>query len=694
MPTATPTPPPGPGAPGANAVDVEPAGPDPSRFVSDARHRIVFTPAGVTGTVPDDTTVLEAARLLGVDVDSVCGGRGVCGRCQVVTAPGHHATWGLTVGPDAVSPPGPTETDYRGHRPLAPGHRLACATTVRGDVVVDVPPASQVHRQIVAKDLGGRPVELDPLCSLHYLERPGGDERRTGRTTLDGVLAALAAAHGLHLTPADVEPRALPSLHRAGRDGAVTVAVRRLEEDPDRPGRLVAAWPGFVDRVVGVAVDVGSTTLAAHLCDLLTGAVLATESRMNPQIRFGEDLMSRVSFVMMNPDGATALTGAVREAIDGLVEALCEAAGVERDRVLEVTAVGNPVMHHLLAGIDPTSLGQAPFTLATTAPIRLPAGELGLDLPHATAWLGPCIAGHVGADAAAALVAEGLHRHEAATARLLVDVGTNAEIVLAHEGRLFAASSPTGPAFEGAQISCGQRATVGAIERVRIDPVTLEPRVRVIGVDTWSDDPDFPAALAAATGERGVTGVCGSGIVEAMAEMYLTGICAPDGTIGGGPATPTARLVDDGRTHAYVLYGEGDAAITVTQNDVRAIQLAKAALRAGIELVWDHAGRPPLDEILLAGGFGTRLDPLHVCVLGLVPDHPVEKVRAVGNAAGAGAVAALLSARVRGELAETVERVVRVETATEPRFQELFVAAMAIPHADGPRPHLAAAASL
>ncbi len=403
---------------------------------------------------------------------------------------------------------------------------------------------------------------------------------------------------------------------------------------------------------------------------------------MNPQIRFGEDLMSRVSYVMMNPGGDRQLTVAVRQALDELAGELLAAAGAKRNQVLEVVLVGNPIMHHLVLGIDPTPLGSAPFTLATSGPVSGSAGDLELDLPFASFYAGPCIAGHVGADTAAVVLAEGPHRGD--EMQLVVDVGTNAEIVLGNRERQFAASSPTGPAFEGAQISCGQRATAGAVEAVRIDPVTLRARVRAIGAAMWSDEPGFAGAVAA----TGVTGLCGSGIIDLLAEMYLAGVIDADGTITGANAARSADVVPDGRTFRYIFYRDDRSELSVTQNDVRVVQLAKAALRAGIDLLVEHAGHPAVTDIRLAGAFGAHIDPLHAMVLGLVPDCPLDGVRSVGNAAGAGAVTALLSASARREMEHAVRGIEKIETATEPRFQELFVAAMALPHATAPTDRL------
>lgn len=637
--------------------------------------RVVFTPSGLSGDVPHGTTVLEAARDLGVDLDTVCGGRGKCGRCQVVVAPGSYAKWGITVEDDDVSPRGPLETDYRGRRPLGPGHRLGCATEIRGDVVVDVPPESQIHRQIVRKGLALEGVVVDPMISLHYLVVPDEAEEQQGTSALDRIRAQLAQTWDLH----DITPifEVLASLHSALelQQGELTVAIR------DRT--LIAAWPGFVDRAFGAAIDIGSTTIAGHLVDLASGEVVATAGRMNPQIRFGEDLMSRVSYAMMNPGGATALTAAVQFELDNLVSELVDAADVDRSLVLDLTLVGNPIMHHLVLGVDPTPLGQSPFTLATSDAVEVRAPQLGISCPSARVYVGPCIAGHVGADTAAAILAEGPHRSDHSV--LLIDVGTNAEIVLGdrHHG-LWAASSPTGPAFEGAQLTSGQRATTGAIERVRIDPATLEPRFTVIGSDLWSDDPGF----AAEASRTGITGICGSGIIEVIAELFLAGVIDDHGVIRAEVAGRTDRVVADERTHAYVVH-RGETELRITQNDVRAVQLAKAALRAGIDLLMEHAGYDHVDEILLAGAFGAHIDPLHAMVLGLIPDAPLASVRSVGNAAGGGAVRALVSQQQRREMEEVVRTVTKVETATEPRFQDLFVAALGIPHTSASTQQLA-----
>jgi uncharacterized 2Fe-2S/4Fe-4S cluster protein (DUF4445 family) len=634
---------------------------------------VFFAPSGKRGRFAAGTELLGAARALGVDLDSVCGGRGICGRCEVAIGEGAYAKLGIASSAAAVSPASAAEERYTARRGgLAAGHRLACQARLCGDVVVDVPAESQVHRQVVRKSVDERPIEVDPVVHLHYVEvakpdmsEPSGDARR--------LLAVLAAQWGLD--PLELPLAVLHGLQKTLRAGnwAVTAAVRHGRE-------IVALFPGLHEAIAGVAVDIGSTTIAAHLCDLASGAVLASAGIMNPQIRFGEDLMSRVSYVMMNPGGRDELTRAVRGAIDGLIGSLTTEAGIARDEVCEMTVVGNPIMHHLFLGLDPTELGGAPFALALDGALDVAASDAGIAIaPAARVHMLPCIAGHVGADAAAVILAEGPHRGDEVT--LIVDIGTNAEIVLGNRERLLACSSPTGPAFEGAQISAGQRAAPGAIERVRIDPATLEPRFKLVGSDVWSNEKAFHPTTR-------VTGICGSGIIEVIAEMLLAGIVLPNGTIDGSLAARTSRLVGEQRTFSYVLR-DGSPRIAITQNDVRAVQLAKAALYAGTRILMDRYGVSVVKRIKLAGAFGAHIDPLHALVLGLVPDCPLEGVSAVGNAAGHGARIALLDGAARKEIAEVVRRIEKVETAVEPSFQRHFVEAMALPHATDAFPNLA-----
>nr|MCU0909437.1 ASKHA domain-containing protein [Paracoccaceae bacterium] len=652
---------------------------------------VIFTPSGKRGRFPLGTPVLTAARQLGVDLDSVCGGRGICSKCQVAPAFGDFPKHGVTVTEGALSPWNSVEERYDRVRGLPAGRRLGCQAQVLADVVIDVPPESQVHRQVVRKRAEAREIVLDPATRLVVVDvaepdmhEPSGDFER--------LAAALKAQWGEDgvTAPLPVLAKLQPALRKG--NWQVTVALHRGHRDA--AARVLDVWPGFHDGgLYGLAIDLGSTTVAAHLTRLDTGEVVASGGVMNPQIRFGEDLMSRVSYAMMNPGGDAEMTAEVRRALDGLALSLATEAGVAPRDVVEAVVVCNPVMHHLLLGIDPVELGQAPFALATSGSLELDARDVGLVSvnPAARAYVLPCIAGHVGADAAAVALSEA--PETATDCVLIADVGTNAEILLGRAGRVLACSSPTGPAFEGAQISSGQRAAPGAIERVEIDPVTKEPRFRVIGCDLWSDDPGF----AEATAGTGVTGICGSGIIEVVAEMRMAGIVDASGLVGSADQVGSPRMVPEGRTWAYVLHdgrGAGGPLVTVTQGDIRAIQLAKSALYAGARLLMDEMGVDRVDRVVLAGAFGAHISPRHAMVLGMIPDVPLSRVMSAGNAAGTGARIALLNRGARAQIEATVGRIEKIETAIEPRFQEHFVAANAIPHAVDGFPELARVVTL
>ena len=403
-----------------------------------------------------------------------------------------------------------------------------------------MPSNSQVHRQVVRKAAEARDIELYPLVKLHYVEvaepdmhDPTGDLQRLEH--------ALAREWQLQDLECDLVGAAAAAVGRCAQgQWKVTVAVHDTS-------RIIAVWPGFHETAYGLAVDVGSTTIAAHLCDLVSGEVVASAGRMNPQIRFGEDLMSRVSYSMMNPGGAAQMTRAVREALSELAGEVAADAGVERDSILEVTLVGNPIMHHLVLGIDPVELGGAPFALAIDRAVTVTAAELGVALhPNARVYALPCIAGHVGADTAGVILAERPDLTDEMT--LLVDVGTNAEIVL---GNRHSGSSPArarrarrSKARRSAAASGPRRARSSACASIA---TTLEPRFKVIGSDLWSDEPGFAEAVEA----TGVTGVCGSGIIEVIAEMYLAGIITQDGRLDGSLAARSPRVVAE-RPHVFV----------------------------------------------------------------------------------------------------------------------------------------------
>jgi len=646
---------------------------------------VLFMPSGKRGRFPVGTPVLDAARQLGVYVESVCGGRATCGRCQIEVQEGNFAKHKIVSSNDHISPKGAKEERYERVRGLPERRRLSCSAQILGDLVIDVPQDTVINAQTIRKDADTRVIARDTAIRMCYVEieepdmhKPLGD--------LDRLKIALMKDWGLKNLEFDFY--LLPQVQGILRKGSWT-ATAAIHKDADSDiARVIALWPGLKNEAYGLACDIGSTTIAMHLVSLLSGRVAASSGTSNPQIRFGEDLMSRVSYVMMNPDGREGMTVAVREAISSLVDKVCAEGNVQRNDILDSVFVGNPIMHHLFLGIDPTELGGAPFALAVSGAVRIKASDIGLKLNQgARLYMLPCIAGHVGADAAAVTLSEGPHRQE--EMMLIVDVGTNAEIVLGNSTRVVAASSPTGPAFEGAEISGGQRAAPGAIERVRIDPDTLEPKYRVIGSELWSDEPGFLDSVQA----TGVTGICGSGIIEIVAEMYLAGIISEDGVVDGSLAARSPRVIANGRTFSYVLK-EGEPKITITQTDVRAIQLAKAALYAGTKLLMEKQNTEHVDRIHFAGAFGSFIDPKYAMVLGLIPDCDLDKVSAVGNAAGAGARMALLNRGYRREIEDTVSHIEKIETALEPKFQEHFVYAMALPNKVDPFPKLSAAVKL
>jgi uncharacterized 2Fe-2S/4Fe-4S cluster protein (DUF4445 family) len=618
--------------------------------------------------------LLEAARLLGVELESICGGRQTCGKCQVIVEEGYFPKHGLTSSAGHL-----LAVQENGTQPaaVAEGRRLACACVVAGDLLITVPEESQARKQVIAKAATERVMAVRPAVRQVYVEvRPAELDSRGG--DWERLQAALRAQWGL--ADLAIDPLALLDLQpalRAGH-GAATVTLWHDRE-------VLQVRPGYAEGVYGLAVDIGSTTVAAHLCDLRTGERLATEAAMNPQVRYGEDLMSRVSYAMQEPQGTARLHRAIITTLNDLARQATARARLTPEAVVDVVVVGNPVMHHLFLGLDPTELGGAPFALAVAEALDLRARDLGLKVAAtARVHVLPCIAGHVGADNVAVQLAERPDTQDALT--LIVDVGTNAEIVLGDRTGVACASSPTGPAFEGAQVSHGQRAAPGAIERVRVDRETLAPRYRVIGCEDWIEaGNDAPGAGRA-------TGLCGSGIIEAVAELFLAGVIGADGRFDEGAAGRSRRVRFAGRTGEYVLADAAQTAtgreIVVTQGDVRAIQLAKAALYAGAKLLLKDRGAVRVERIVLAGAFGSYIDPFHAMVLGLIPDCALDRVTAVGNAAGDGARMALLDQEARREAARLARTARHVQTAVAPEFQAEFVAALALPHAADAFPHL------
>ncbi len=641
--------------------------------------KIYFAPSGKKYETNASVTVLEAARKVGADLDSVCGGRGICGRCQIDLSIGSHAKHGVNVSEDCLSPFSETEKRYAEKRGLKEGRRLGCCARILKDTVIDVPPESQTRKQIVRKSADERIVMIDPTVRLYYvtvtepdMHNPLGDRER--------LKEALKIAHDLDTDGLMFPLSLLRALQKTLRKENYSVTVALYSQTDSGNSEVIAIYPGYIDRVYGLAIDIGSTTIAGTLCDLSDGSVKASAGIMNPQIRYGEDLMSRVSYAQMNDNGAAEMTNSVRLALNDLIEGLAKSAEIETSHILECVAVGNPVMTSLFSGFSPIELGFAPFATVTSESITGSAEDFFITALPASAkiFIPPLIAGHVGADAVSVAVTERPFDSEESV--LIADVGTNAEIYFGNRSRLLAASSPTGPAFEGAQLSSGQRAADGAIERVRIDPITKIPSYYIIGSELCSDDPNFEKEIE----KTGVSGICGSGVIEAVAEMYRAGVITSDGRIKESLIEETAhrsagRVEKDDRVCKYIIR-DGEPQITITQNDVRAVQLAKAALYAGCKLLMNKFGVEKPDRILLAGAFGSRIDPLYATALGMLPDCAPDKIKAVGNSAGAGARILLLNKAARTEIAAAIKKVEKIEIALEKDFQDLFVNAIAVPN--------------
>ena len=619
--------------------------------------QVCFTPSGRQFKGEFGDTLLQVAQDAGVAIRSLCGGYGQCHQCWIEVSEGDHSKFGVKCEPDNISALTRLEKQLINDNPNYKGKRLACQSCIQGDLVIDVPEESQEHKAYISKKNKAQNYSI--ACSINLincsLEKATLDKNPSASENLIAQLAKKGINANIDFT---LLRELQPLIHET--KGNLTVAVRDNNQ-------IVAAYPQGKHQVLGAAIDIGSTTLALYIYDLNDGKLVYESSAMNPQIRFGEDLMSRVSYVMMNKGGDEKLTIAVRTKITEMLHEACENLEVDWNKLLEVVLVGNPIMHHIFFGISPVELGQAPFTLSIRGWLDVDAKDLDFNLyPKTRLSFLPLIAGHVGADTAAAYLSQmDIMKSETA---LLVDIGTNAEIMLSKNGKVYATSSPTGPAFEGAEISSGVRATYGAIERVRIDKETLKVRFKVIGCDAWSDEPDFELVQMKAVG------ICGSGIIEAIVAFAEAGIIDQSGLFVESKAPEL--FSKKGNTTRFLLVDQGDKSIYIEQVDIRSIQLAKAALSAGVSILMDYLNCTEFDKVLLAGAFGAHLDPRYVALLDIIPTSTEEKIISVGNAAGVGASAALLDINKRKTIIDAVDEVVKIETATESKFQEYFVDAM------------------
>jgi uncharacterized 2Fe-2S/4Fe-4S cluster protein (DUF4445 family) len=624
---------------------------------------VIFQPSGRRGRVDSGATLREAAQKIGVEIESVCGGKGTCGKCKVVIHEGFFEKYGINSSLSNLSPLTESEREHLKKKEIASNYRLACAARVEGDVLVYVPEESRGGGQVIRKAAGRLDVPLNPAIRKYYVElEPPTLDNSEG--DLERLLQGLEEAHGLRDLRMDYPAaREMPNVLRRGA-WKVTVTVWQDRE-------ITWLEPGSSMRRLGLAVDIGTTTVVGYLTDLETGEVVEVESMMNPQVPYGEDVMSRITYSMTHPHGLEEMNKAIVQGLNKIVRRVTEKAGAEPSDVLELTVVGNTCMHHLFLNMNPEYLGLSPFTPAIQKSIDLKARDLGLRVnPGANVHLLPIEAGFVGADNMGVIVATQPHRQDKIL--LIIDIGTNGEIVLGNKHKLLSTSCATGPAFEGAQIKFGMRAAPGAIERVRIEPGSWEVDYEVIG-------------------DGKARGICGSGIIEAVAEMFKTGIIRKNGNFN--PGVDSDRLRKNGKgQYEYVLAWAQDTAINrdiaVTLGDIRAIQLAKGALYTGCKILMKRYGVESVDRVILAGAFGNYIDKEASMLIGMFPDCDLEKVVAVGNAAGDGARAALLNRDLRREAEEVARKIEYVELTVDKEFQKEFMMAMHFPHMRDEFPHI------
>ena len=657
------------------------------------KHNIILQPSGRRGQAEEGTSIRSAARELGVEIESICAENATCGKCMVLIEAGRFEKYNIDSKRENVTPVTTEERAYLERRPKLLKDkgweigqvRLSCQAKICGDVLINVPEESRGNKQIVRKSASSREIEIKPSVRKYLvtmspptLERPIADWERlakgleTSMALVRGTEEKLPRWHEL-----TIDYQCLRNLSTTLREAKwnVTVSVWQDKE-------VIEVQAGYVEDSYGAAVDIGSTTVALYLCNLRTGEMLAAESEMNPQIVYGEDVMSRIQYTIEHKDGLEKLHKAIISTLNKLLKQASKTAKIKTEEILEMVLVGNSTMHHILLNLQPKDLGLAPFVPAIHKSLDIKARELGLHInPSGNIHVLPTIASFVGADTSAVILAEEPHKQDENW--LLIDVGTNAELVLGNRKRLVCTSTPTGPALEGAHVEYGMRAAPGAIERVHIDENTLEPKYKVIGVDGWNTD------HAEFKGQ--VKGICGSAIIDSVAELFRAGIIDSRGKFKKGLNSKRVREGESGWEYVVAWAEETSIGrdIPMTQQDVRQIQLAKAALFTAARTLLKRTNLQSPDKIILAGGFGSYIDKEKAMLIGLIPDCELENVYAVGNAAGDGARIALLNVEKRNEIDDVTRKVDRFELPTDPEFQNQFMLATSFPHMSEPFEHIA-----
>ena len=657
------------------------------------KHTVILQPSGRRGQVDEGTSVRAAARELGVEIESICAENATCGKCMVLVEEGRFEKYNIDSKRENLSPVGVEERAYLMRRPRLLKDkgweigqvRLSCQCKILGEVLINVPEESRGNKQIVRKSARERAIEIKPSIRKYYvsltapnLERPIADWERLAKGLETSMGLVRRGEENLpRWFDLTIDYQCLRTLSSTLREAKwnVTVSVWQDKE-------VIEVQPGYVEDSYGAAVDIGSTTVALYLCNLRTGELLAAESEMNPQIVYGEDVMSRIQYSIEHKDGLEKLHKAVIGTLNKLLKQAAKTANIKTEEILEMVLVGNSTMHHLLLNLHPKDLGLAPFVPAIHRSMDVKARELGLQINSSgNIHVLPTIASFVGADTSAMILAEEPHKQDENW--LLIDVGTNAELILGNRKRLLCTSTPTGPALEGAHVEYGMRAAPGAIERVHIDEKTLEPKYKVIGVDGWNTDH--------AEFKGHVKGICGSAIIDSVAELFRAGIVDSRGKFKKNLTSDRVREGENGWEYVVAWSDETSIGrdIPMTQQDVRQIQLAKAALFVAARTLLKRSGLQSPDKIILAGGFGSYIDKEKAMLIGLIPDCELDNVYAVGNAAGDGARIALLNVEKRDEIDSVTRRVERFELPTDPEFQNQFMLATSFPHMSEPFEHIA-----
>lgn len=634
-------------------------------------HTVVFQPSGLRGKVKNGATILEASRKLGAGIETVCGGKGSCGKCQIRIEEGQFDKYSISSSIASVKSVGKANQKFLDKSQLRQGYRLACQTRIYGDVVVFIPEKSRKGKQVIRKEITVKNIRLRPAVKKYpvklkpaTLHDPLGDYER-----IQAVLARKFKLRNL-----TIDYSILLKLQNTVREGNWEVSVSVWQ---DR--EIIEVAPEQTDKAYGLAVDIGTTTVAGYLCDLTTGEVLATAAMMNPQVAYGEDVMSRISYTIKSKDGLEQMNQAIIKGLNQVAREAAARAGIKRTEIVDMTVVGNTCMHHLFLKVDPRYLGRTPFSPSVHHSLDIKARDLGLRIASgAYVHVLPIEAGFVGADNVGVLIAEEPYKQDEML--LIIDIGTNGELIMGNRQKLLSTSCATGPAFEGAEIKHGMRAAPGAIEKVRIDAETKEVQFKVIGNERWNTE----------VKNIGARGICGSGIFDVAAEMFLAGIIDKSGRFNTRIKSP--RLKQSGSDIEFIIAHANETAINqdivVCQRDIRAIQLAKGAMYSGAKLMMKRLGTTKIDKVILAGAFGSYIDKESAAVIGLFPDCALENVRAVGNAAGDGACMALLDMRKRKEADVQARKIEYVELTVEPGFNTAFTQALNFPHAEDKFPHL------